>query len=153
MKICGKSVKRDCVFFWSLLLELFFLLGHLITSFLPYTSRSVDCLLYEPGLKPQSLEVSIRIIDFQTAYKMTSQLNILGGTLRPKTDEFLTENLFSEKIVAPSVFSERAFYEPSFSEYTLSDLYTFPDQSIDVYTLSILHFFQLIQLPWPEHGA
>ena len=36
------------------LLVLFFLMGRLMTSFLPSTGRSLDCLLPEPSLVPQS---------------------------------------------------------------------------------------------------
>ena len=48
--------------FWgtSMLLVLFFLfMGHLMTSFLLPAGRSLDCLLLEPGLKPQSLSSGI----------------------------------------------------------------------------------------------
>ena len=41
--------------FFSTFLELFFLLGCLMTSFLTSTGRSLDCLLYEPSLMPQFL--------------------------------------------------------------------------------------------------
>ena len=33
----------------------FFLMGYVMTSFLPFTGRSLDCLLSKPGLMPQSL--------------------------------------------------------------------------------------------------
>ena len=36
-------------------LVLFFLMGRLMTSFLPFISRSLDCLLPKPGLMSQSL--------------------------------------------------------------------------------------------------
>ena len=43
-----------------MLLVLFFLfMGHLMTSFLLFAGRSLDCLLLEPGLKPQSLSSGI----------------------------------------------------------------------------------------------
>ena len=37
---------------------LFFLMGRPKTSFLPSTGRSLDCLLPEPGLMPQSMIMS-----------------------------------------------------------------------------------------------
>ena len=49
----------DKVFFLAPLIVLFFLMGRLMTSFLPSTGRSLDCLLPEPGLMPQSLSSEV----------------------------------------------------------------------------------------------
>ena len=38
---------------------LFFLMGRLMTSFLPSTGRSLDCLLSEPSIMPQSLSSEV----------------------------------------------------------------------------------------------
>ena len=53
------GIMQTRYFFWAPLIVLFFLMGRLMTSFLPSTGRSLDCLLPEPGLMPQSLSSEV----------------------------------------------------------------------------------------------
>ena len=49
---------------FSPLLVLFFLMGRLMTRFLPSIGRSFDCLFPEPGLIPQSLSSEVSDVDY-----------------------------------------------------------------------------------------
>ena len=59
-------------FFFFGLHSLYYLTGCLMTSFLPSTGRSLDCLLPDPGLMPQSL--SSEVSDVRPAHHDSTEL-------------------------------------------------------------------------------
>ena len=70
----------SCTHLFFPLLELFFLMGCLMTSSLPPTGKSLDCLLPEPGLMPQSLSSEVSgvhpIVKILNIYTMLSCTNL-----------------------------------------------------------------------------
>ena len=57
--ICSGDNLVSGLAFFAPLIVLFFLMGPLMTSYLPSTGRSLDCLLPEPSLLPQSLSSGV----------------------------------------------------------------------------------------------